>query len=155
MFRAFISSELHENNVESADETHFVINMDNGSTLGFEGRKEVKWVDVVSDGENMTMVVRLSGGWDSRIENSFMLFKHRVRNHPIRGVLDTIEGVSSRTGPEGWMDSTVKPLWLKERQVFRFLPNDRRRVLYVDSCSGHVSTDALIEAANEINAGIR
>lgn len=34
--------ELHEDNVENADETRFLINMENGRSLGFKGEKDVK-----------------------------------------------------------------------------------------------------------------
>ena len=45
--------------MENIDETHFFINMDNGRTLGFRGDSNVKYADVVAEGEAMTMVVRL------------------------------------------------------------------------------------------------
>lgn len=153
--RAFRSGELQEDDVENADETHFVINLDNGRTLGFKGAEEVKWVDVVSGGEGMTMVVRLSGGRNAKIENGFMVFKNQDRSYPIRGVPDDVEGVAYRTGPKGWMDTTVMPQWLRETRVIRGLPNNRRRVLFVDNCSGHVTTPRLCEAAEDINTEIR
>lgn len=46
--RLFTSGELSEDDVENADETHFVINMDNGCTLGFKGDECVKYADIVS-----------------------------------------------------------------------------------------------------------
>ena len=49
--RQFESGEIDENDVENADETHFVINYDNGRTLGFAGEEAVKYADVVSGGE--------------------------------------------------------------------------------------------------------
>lgn len=39
---------------------YFVINMDNGGTLGFKGDVLVKWADVASGGDGITLVVRLS-----------------------------------------------------------------------------------------------
>lgn len=48
--------------VEKADETDFVINMTNGKMIDFRCEKEVKYSDVVSGEEAMTMVVRISGG---------------------------------------------------------------------------------------------
>jgi hypothetical protein len=35
---------------ENADETHFVVNMDNGRTQGMIGDGDVKYADVVSGG---------------------------------------------------------------------------------------------------------
>ena len=61
------SCQLHKHDIGNADETHFKINYDNGRTLGFMGDEEVKYADVVSSGEWMTMVVRLSGGFAANI----------------------------------------------------------------------------------------
>jgi len=59
---AFDAKELEEDLVENIDETHFVLNMDNGKTLGFIAENEVKHVDVSSGGDGMTMVFRVTGG---------------------------------------------------------------------------------------------
>eukprot|EP00171_Calliarthron_tuberculosum_P003820 IDg3820t1 len=45
----------------------------------------------------MTMVVRLSGGRDARIEEPFFIFKNKDRSYPIRGVPDNVDGISYRT----------------------------------------------------------
>ena len=60
--RGFGSGIFDENLMENVDETHFVVNLDNGRTLGFRGDTTVKYVEVVSGGESMTMVIRISGG---------------------------------------------------------------------------------------------
>ena len=60
--RQFRTKQIDENDVENADETHVVIDMYNGSTLGFTGDEGVKYADVVSGGEGMTLLVRRSGG---------------------------------------------------------------------------------------------
>lgn len=78
MARQIRSGDLDENDVENADETHFVAN---GRTLGFSGEEEVKYADVVWGGECMTMV-SLCGRRDARIEPTFMVFKNRY--DPIR-----------------------------------------------------------------------
>ncbi|DAZ96362.1 TPA: hypothetical protein N0F65_008012 [Lagenidium giganteum] len=43
-----------------------MIDFDTGKTLGFVGEKSIKYADVVSGGEGMTMVVRISGGSTAR-----------------------------------------------------------------------------------------
>ena len=43
--------------MKNLDETHFMINLDNGQTLGFRGDTSVKYANVVAEGEAMTMVV--------------------------------------------------------------------------------------------------
>ena len=103
------SGEVDEKDLGNADETHFVINLDKGRTLKFAGGSEVKYADVVSGGEGMTMVVRLSGGRDARIELPFMVFTNKNRNYPIRGVPDNVASGAYRTGPKGWMDTIVMP----------------------------------------------
>ena len=60
--RAFSSEELDEDMVENVDETHFVVNMDNGRNLSFVGCGEVKYADVSSGGEGITMMVQITGG---------------------------------------------------------------------------------------------
>lgn len=152
--RMLSSGEVDENNIGNADETHFVVNMDNGRTLGFAGSSDVKYADVVSGGEGMTMLVRLSGGRDARIEPPFMVFMNKGRNYPIRGTPDDVDGVAYRTGPKGWMDTLVMPQWLSEERVIKALPNGRRRVLFVDNCSGHNSTAAMQTACQNIRTEI-
>lgn len=47
------TDEVSEIDVENADETHFVTNMENGRKLGFSGDTVVKYAEVVSGGEEM------------------------------------------------------------------------------------------------------
>ncbi|KAL3702045.1 hypothetical protein R1sor_020067 [Riccia sorocarpa] len=60
--RGFQSGELDENLQENIDETHFIVNMDNGKTVGFRGDETVKYADVVSGGVAFTMVVKVTSG---------------------------------------------------------------------------------------------
>jgi len=55
--RGFASGELDKNLMENLDETHFVVNLDNGRTLGFRRYMAVIYIEVVSSGKSMTMVV--------------------------------------------------------------------------------------------------
>ena len=84
--REFQSGLVDENLVENCDETHFVVNMDNGKTLGFRGDNDVKYADVVSGGIGMTMMVRLTGGPGARIQSPFIIFQNANGSYPIRGV---------------------------------------------------------------------
>ena len=61
--------------MEHADETHFIFNMDNGRNIGMRGPEHVKYADVVSGDEGITMMVRISGG-NARIETPFLVFKN-------------------------------------------------------------------------------
>ena len=66
--RGFQFKVFDENFMENLDEIHFTINMDNSCTLGFRGDMVVKYVDVIVDGDAMTMVIRNSEGHRSMVE---------------------------------------------------------------------------------------
>jgi hypothetical protein len=144
--KKFDNGELEDNLIENMDETHFVINMDNGKTLGFRGDDDVKYADVVSGGESMTLVVRITGGVDAHIEAPMIIFQNPGRSYPIQGVADDIPGVCYRTGPKGWMDRTVFPQWLMERRAYQPDLYGRTKTVFLDNCGGHNSTPDL-EAA--------
>lgn len=56
------------------DGTYFVFIFDNGQTICFSGEHKVKYADVIIGGEGFTILVRVSGGQDSRIETPIFLF---------------------------------------------------------------------------------
>lgn len=85
---------MREGDVENADETQLVIDMNNKKMLGFLGEDKIKYSDVVSGGDRITMLVRISGGQGSMVQNPFLVFQNRNRNYPRRGVEDYIPGVS-------------------------------------------------------------
>lgn len=65
--RKFETGEICEDSIENADETHLVFNMDNGKKIAFIEDKEIKYVDVASRGEQITMMVRITGGRNATI----------------------------------------------------------------------------------------
>ena len=91
--RGFLSGEYHEDYIANVDETHFVINMDNGRTLGFCGDQAVKYANVVFGGEAMTMVVRVTRGRQATIKPPMIIFTNQTQNYPIRGLQDNILGI--------------------------------------------------------------
>jgi hypothetical protein len=95
--REFHFGLIDEEMVENWDETHFVINMDNGKTLGFRGDNDVKYADVMSGGMGMTMVVRLTGGLYAEICTPLMIFQNQQCSYPINGVTDNVPGIYYRT----------------------------------------------------------
>jgi hypothetical protein len=105
--REFQSGALDENLVENAVETHFVINMDNGKTVGFHGDNDAKYADVISGGMGMTMLVRLTGGPGAIICAPFMIFQNASGSYPIRGVPDNVPGVSYSASEKGFMTQKV------------------------------------------------
>lgn len=58
----FVSGALIEHKLENADETQFVVSLDNGRTFGFCGENDGKYSDVISQGMGMKMFVRLTRG---------------------------------------------------------------------------------------------
>ena len=152
----FASGELDENLIENMDETHFVINVDNGRTLGVRGDDDVKYADVVSGGEGMTMMVCISGGPSALIQAPMMIFTNKSRSYPImQQVPDNIPGVSYRSGPKGWNDKTVLfPQWLSEPRAYQGDPYGRLKVMYLDNCGGHNDSAALIASLHATNTRI-
>ena len=54
--------------MENIDKVHFVVNMDNGRTLGFWGDTLVKYGQMALSGDPMTMVVQISRGRQLMVE---------------------------------------------------------------------------------------
>lgn len=113
--RGFKEGSLNADNMCNADETHFSFNRDNRRSLGLRGTSEVKCADAVSRGENITMIVRISGGKDACIDVLFLIFKNARYSYPIRGVPKSIPGEwtvkYSRNG--------LKTKWLSESCLVR------------------------------------
>ncbi len=138
MSRRFASGELNEEHVANMDETHFIINVDNGRTLGFKGDEEVKYSDVSSGGEGMTMVLKLTGGVGSMLLPPMIIFTNANYSYPIRGLADNVIGATYRSGPKGFMDRRIFREWLEETAC-----NPRRceeEVIFLDNYGGHNET---------------
>lgn len=138
--RDFRSGRLHEQDLFNADETHCVIHLHNSRTLAKRGESEVKYADVVSGDEGMTLMVLLGGGCNAQMGVPMIIFKNASRSYPIRGVQDDTPGITYRSSPKGWMDSALFADWLNSARIFQPLPNNRTRVMYVDNCSAHKLT---------------
>lgn len=63
----------------------------------------------MSSGEGMTMVLMISGGKGAHIEPTFMGFKNKNRNYPMKGIPDDLVVVSYRTGTKRWMEKVAMP----------------------------------------------
>lgn len=73
--RAFASGEPDEDMIRNMDDTSFHINMDEGTTLGYPGISDCKYLDVVSDGVSFLMMAQVSGGRTANIELGFIVFQ--------------------------------------------------------------------------------
>lgn len=155
LYRGFLSGDFDENLMENLDETHFVVNLDNGRTLGFRGDTTVKYAEVVSGGDSMTMVVRISGGRRSLIEAPMLIFTNENRNYPIRGLEDNIVGVSYRSGPKGWMDQSIFPEYFLEPRAFQPDLHQRVKNIWLDNCTSHTVTPRLAAVLASKNVVLR
>jgi hypothetical protein len=64
-----------------------------GKTLGFKDYEHVKYVDVVSSGVGITMVVKVIGGQGAKIIALFVVFENPKSKYPIRRVPDNIPNI--------------------------------------------------------------
>jgi DDE superfamily endonuclease len=155
MKRGFSSGELEDGCVESMDDTHLRINVDNGRTVAEIGNRQVKYLDVLSGGQGMTMMVRLSGGAGGMIANPCIVFQNESRSYPIRQVPDNVPGVSHRSQQKGWVDQKVMLEYISDPRTLPKLRDDKRRTLYVDNCSGSKLTPSHREALAKTNSELR
>lgn len=153
--RDFRSGRLREEDVFNADETHCVIHLHTNRTLAIRGEGEVKYADVVSGDEGMTLMVLLGGGCDAEMGIPLIIFKNSNRSYPIRGLPDETPGITYRSSHKGWMDSALFADWLNSPRIFKPLSNNRTRVIWVDNCSAHKLTPETKAALNRSRTELR
>lgn len=69
------SREMQEDTIENEDEPHFV-NIHNAGTGGMRGDEHVKYVDVVSGEEGMSMMVRVTCGARASVQPPMLVFNN-------------------------------------------------------------------------------
>ena len=143
--RGFQYGEFDENLTDNLDETYFVINVDNGQTLGFRGDSTVRYIEVVSGGDFMTMVIQTSRGRRAMIEAPMLIFTNTNGNYPIQGLEDNIPGVCYQMGPKGWMDQTIFPQYFEEPRAFQSDLHQRSKLVWLDNYTSHSITPRLKE----------
>ncbi len=60
--------------------------MDNGRTVRFRSQKHVRYADVASENEGITITVRITGGKDAHVEVPMLVFINEKCSYPIQGV---------------------------------------------------------------------
>ncbi|DAZ98192.1 TPA: hypothetical protein N0F65_005324 [Lagenidium giganteum] len=128
--RTFDSGELQDDTTRNMDETHFIINMDNKTTLDFRGQSRIKYHDVVSGWEGMTLVLLRRGGERACIEPPMMVFKNAISSYPIG---EDTPGITYHFGPSGWMDQRVFCEWLTDTTCVKADPHGLHQVIYMDN----------------------
>ena len=149
--RMFDSNIFDERDIYNADETHLVMHMHNDRTLALRGDTHIKYADVISGDEGMTLMVTMGGGYDSSFLTPFLIFKNLNSSYPIRSVPDDIPGITYRSNAKAWMNSDMFVKWLSCDRVFKSLPNGRKRILFVDNCTAHNITTSVTEALEQSN----
>ncbi|KAL0222107.1 hypothetical protein RCL1_001961 [Eukaryota sp. TZLM3-RCL] len=126
----FQQETIEEGMICNFDETHFVFNMDNGKTLGFTGDTEVRYADVVAGGEGLTMIVKITGGANAKVDVPMLVFMNKNSSYLIRGTPDVVEGATYRSAPKGFVNSFVFAEYFKEGRVWK---KDRhnRKIIHV------------------------
>jgi len=142
---------LQEKNVENLDETHLVVDMDNGRVLDFQGSKRVTYAEVSSACQGFTAVIRISGDNGGKIETPMVIFQNADSSYPISTTPDNLDRVCYRSSPKGWMNKSLFVEYFKETRTIKELPEGRTRKLYIDSCGVHNDTPAFLEALSNIN----
>jgi len=152
--RGFDDGTIDENLVENMDETHFIYDLDDSIGLCRKGN-DLSYHDIVSAGEGMTLVLRLTGGPNAKIQAPFFIFKNALGSHPIGGTPDNIPGVSYRSQRAGWMDGTRFIQYLKEPRAIDLRDDLQQRMLFIDNASGHRINMEVEEACSMINTNIK
>ena len=109
--------------------------------MGFRGDTIVKYVEVVSSGESMTMVVRISGGHCATIQAPMLIFSNENRSYLIRGLVDNIPKVLiERAQRVGWIKPSCPNIFWNPvhiKQIFIM------KTIWLDNYSGHSMTPRL------------
>lgn len=129
--------------VFNSDETHFIINTDDGKTFDIKGTNKIKYHDVASGGQGMTLMVKLRGRPNARIETPMLIFTNANSSYPIsRGRIQC-----SWSNISVWairMDGSPRFLWMATRkQVYEKRPVRQKASDFLDSAAGHKALDSI------------
>jgi hypothetical protein len=100
------NKNFHEDYMDNVDEINFIINRDNGKNWGFEVKARL-YANVVSNGEKITMIVRMTCSRPTIITAPMMIFTNMRHVYPIRGVENDVCRVCYCTRPRGWINSEL------------------------------------------------
>lgn len=101
------SSEYEEDLMEDADETHFVLNLENGRKLVLKADEVIKYAEFLSGNDLVTMTGRLTGGKHACVQPYMLIIMNQNSSYPICRVRDDVPGVCCCSSPKGWMDGAT------------------------------------------------
>lgn len=84
---------LNEDYVFNAEETHSVVEMNDGRTLAMKWDEEVDFCDVVCGDQGMTMIASIGGGSKLLMCAPLMIFQKNC-SYPMQGLPDTFPGMA-------------------------------------------------------------
>lgn len=108
--RAFETGFINENRVENTNETQVIFKLDNGKTLGIYGEQNVKYADVVSSGEPITIMVSITGGKSAMIQHpcSYSKIGHaRILSRVLQVIYPAFDTVQAQM--DGWIHPCGMP----------------------------------------------
>ena len=123
---------MNSSTVENYDETHVMIDMDNGQVLNFKGTKKITYAEVASGRDCFTVCFRISGAGGGKIEKPVVIFQNPNSNYPIIGVPDNIEGIAYRTSPKGYLTQQLFAQYFSDSNIISSLSGNRARKLWFD-----------------------
>ena len=138
--RGFSNGTFSENVMENINETYFVMNMNNGRTVEFKGDITIPYVEVVSGGVSMTMVIRIYGGRRSTIKIPMLIFTNSNCSYHVYDLDDNIPRICYRIRSKGWMDQTLFAKYFSKAKAFKSNVHGHSKVVWVDNCMGHNMT---------------
>lgn len=153
--RAFQTGDLLEENVETLGVFHFIVNAENGYTLGFSGEQDANYSETMNGSRGMTMLLRVSGGKDAKIETPFMILEDAERSYPLVGIPDDVDNCAYRTAPQGWIDETVAIQYFLEKRAVSCLPCGRQRTLFIEPAVWFKYAGVLAEPLRQSNTELK
>ncbi|KAE8979212.1 hypothetical protein PR002_g24482 [Phytophthora rubi] len=112
--RQFDDKTIDPDQIYSMDESHFVIDLDDGKTLDLQGSEEVKYRKIVPGREGVTMRVLLTRGTNAKLLCPMFIFKNANSGHPIQGLPDNVNGVCYRSTPSAFINNVMMMEWLRD-----------------------------------------
>ena len=85
----------------------------------------------------MTLVVLIRGDRKARVLNPMIIFTNASGSYPIRGVPDSVRGVTYRSAPNGFINKELMREWLKEARTWGPSIVRATRHLWLDNCGAH------------------
>ncbi|POM60020.1 hypothetical protein PHPALM_31168 [Phytophthora palmivora] len=110
--RLFDDNLIDPSRLCNMEESHFVIDLDDGRTLDFRGVKHVKCCSIVSGTDVFNLpwgqeFTKNLGGANSRIICPMLIFRNKNSNYPIQGLPDNINGVAYRSSPTAFINNSI------------------------------------------------